>query len=283
MDYWHKQRWTYGLAVLPALLFLLLQVWPLGQATLSALTDQTGALTTGHVARVYGDRLFIRGLGYSMLVPVLSVALEAVIGLGMALWFYDMRRGKTFWRTIAILPFAVPEIVYLLTMKLVFRQHGYLNSLLFGLGGEDAMINWLSPQSPMMLTLIILIDAWRVTPIVFLILLTALEQIPVSFIEAARIDGASRRQIAVKIQVPLVVPALMVALALRAVDAFRIFATPLVLVGVDALPVLTSVAYKYKVDQYDAPGANVAALTLAFFLLGATLITLRLARRRKEA
>ena len=282
MDYWKKQRWTYALAALPALAFLALQVWPLGQAVVSALTDKAGHLTTANITRVFGDRLFIRGIGYSLLVPVVSVALEAAVGLAMALWFYELRRGKTFWRTIAILPFAVPEIVYLLTMKLVFRQHGYLNSLLFAVGGEHAMVNWLSPDSPLMVGLIILIDAWRVTPIVFLIVLTGLEQIPESFIEAARIDGASRLQIALRILVPLVILALAVALALRAVDAFRIFATPLVLVGVDAMPVLTSVAYKYKVDQYDAPAANVAALTLALFLLLATLAAIALVRKKKE-
>ena len=83
----------------------------------------------------------------------------------------------------------------------------------------------------------------------------------------ARVDGASWGQVMTHVQVPLVLPALGVAVALRSVDAFRIFATPLVLVGIEGLPVLTSVAYHYKVDLNDVSAANVTALTLALGLV----------------
>lgn len=274
MHYLTQRKLTYGLAALPALGYLLLQVWPLGYGLRSALTDTQGHFTTAQAQRVFTDSLFLRGLKYNMLVPVISVALEALIGVAMALWFYHLRRGKTFWRTIAIVPFAVPEIVYLLTMKLVFRQHGYLNSMLFNLGGSEWTIGWLQPGSALMVLVVILIDAWRVTPVVFLIVLMALEQLPESYLEAAKIDSATRWQVMRLIQIPLIVPALLVALSLRAVDAFRIFATPLILVGVEGLPVLTSVAYHYKVDANNAAAANVASLTLALTLFMATTITL---------
>ncbi len=266
-NYWTQRRLVFLLAAAPAVGYLLLQFWPLGRALGSALTDEAGDWTTAHLTRVWGDRLFVRSLGYSLLVPVVSVGLEAVVGLGMALWFYELRRGRFFWRTVAIVPFALPEIVYLLTMKLVFRQNGYLNSALWHGGGADWTVGWLEPGRPLMTLVVILVDAWRVTPIVFLIVLTALEQLPVSYVEAARIDGAGPWQIRARVLVPLVLPALLVALALRAVDAFRIFATPLVLVGVEAMPVLTSVAYHYKASANDVPAANIAALTLALGLL----------------
>jgi ABC-type sugar transport system permease subunit len=281
MTYARQRRYAFLLAAAPALLILLLQAWPLAQAVRSALTDAQGRLTDQHFATVYADPLFRRAVFYNLLVPIVSVAFEAIIGLAMALWFYELRRAKGFWRTVAIVPFAVPEIVYLLTMKLVFRQHGYLNSLLFGLGGPDAMAGWLEPGSPLMVVVLILVDAWRVTPIVFLIVLTALEQIPTSFLEAARIDGASRLQVARHVLIPLALPALFVALALRTVDAFRIFATPLVLVGVEGMPVLTSVANHYKENQHQLAAANVAALTLAAGLLLATVTALLIVGRRR--
>jgi ABC-type Fe3+ transport system permease subunit len=74
---------------------------------------------------------------------------------------------------------------------------------------------------------------------------------------------------------------LIIALALRAIDAFRIFATPLVLGGVQGVPVLTSVAYYYKMDANDAAAANVAALTLAIGLLLASSIAFWLVAKRK--
>lgn len=274
MHYRRARNATYAVMALPAMALLLLQAWPLGQAAWSALTDGQGRWTLEHIRAVGADPLFPRAVYYNLLIPIASVALEALIGLGMALWFYGLRRGKAFWRTIAILPFAVPEIVYLLTMKLVFRWHGYLNSLLFSLGGEQAMAGWIEPGQWLTVLVVIFVDAWRVTPIVFLIVLAALEQIPEDFLEAARIDGASRWQVARLILVPLALPALGVALALRSIDAFRIFATPLMLVGTEPLPVMTSLAYYYRMDAHDAAAANVVALALA---LAAALLAMTLA------
>jgi ABC-type sugar transport system permease subunit len=280
MTYTSRRIWTYGLAAVPAMGVLALQAWPLGRAALSAATDQRGHLTVDHIRAVLADPLFLRGVRYNLLIPLASVAFEAVIGLAMALWFYYLRRSRVLWRTIAIVPFALPEIVYLLTAKLIFRQHGYLNSLLYRLGGQGATVGWFQPEGLLSAAVIILVDAWRVTPVVFLIVLMALEQMPDSYLEAARVDSASRWQIIRLIQIPLAVPALLVALSLRAVDAFRIFATPFVLMGVEGMPVLTSVAYHYKMEANDTGAANVAALTLALALFAATAATLLAAGRR---
>ncbi len=280
MTYSTRQKLTYTIFALPALTFLALQLIPLGAAVRSALTDAAGRWTGAHVARVFGDPLFKTALQNNFLVPVLSVAFETAVGLGMALWFFSLRRGKTFWRTVAIVPFAVPEIVYLLTMKLLFRDHGYLNSFLVSFFGTNP-IHWFRPGSFLLPLLIILIDAWRVTPLIFLIVLVALEQLPESFLDAARVDGAGFWQIAWFVQIPLVVPALLIAVALRAVDAFQIFATPLILVGVEGFPVVTSVAYHYQVDANNPAAANVAALTLALFLFALTLAAFLLVRRGK--
>jgi ABC-type sugar transport system permease subunit len=278
-----QRKYTYAIVTLPAIAFFLVLLWPLGVALHSALTNEAGRLSFEHVRNVYTDPLFLRGLEFNALIPIVSVTLEAIVGLSMALWFYHVRRGKTIWRTIAIVPFAVPEIVYLLTMKLVFRQHGYLNSLLLTIGGQDSVVGWLQPESALLTVVVILVDAWRVTPIVFLIVLAALEQMPETYIEASRVDGASWWQVTCLIQIPLVLPALFIALALRAIDAFRIFATPLVLGGVQGVPVLTSVAYYYKMDANDAAAANVAALTLALgLLLASSFVFLFVARRKRD-
>jgi ABC-type sugar transport system permease subunit len=283
MTFDSQRKLTYTVMTLPAIAFFLVLLWPLGIAFHSALTNATGGLSFEHVRNVYTDPLFLRGLEFNALIPIVSVTLEAIVGLSMALWFYHVRRGKTIWRTIAIVPFAVPEIVYLLTMKLVFRQHGYLNSLLLTIGGQDSVVGWLQPESALLTVVVILVDAWRVTPIVFLIVLAALEQMPETYIEASRVDGASWWQVTCLIQIPLVLPALFIALALRAIDAFRIFATPLVLGGVQGVPVLTSVAYYYKMDANDAAAANVAALTLALgLLLASSFVFLFVARRKRD-
>jgi len=264
----HRQRLTrtYLVLSLPALVFLALQIPLLGTAIFSAFTDADGAPTGDHLHRILDDPLFAQAVWNNVAIPICSVAIETGVGVLMALWFYRIRRGKALWRTIAIVPFAVPEIVYLLTMKLLFRQHGYLNSLAFGAGVMEHLPGWLTPGTALLYGVVILVDAWRVTPLIFLIVLSALEQLDESLIQAATVDGARTSQVIRYIQLPLVLPALAVAVALRSVDAFRIFATPLILIGVQGLPVLTSMAYHYQADLFDSSGANVVALTLALGL-----------------
>ena len=280
MNYISRRKLTYGLFAFPALLFLCLQIWPLGEALRSSFTNASGHLTTQNFRDIFSDSLYREALRNNLVIPVFSVLLETFIGVGMALGFYSLRRGKTLWRTVAIVPYAVPEIVYILTMKLVFREHGYLNSLLFSVVGGGDLVNWFQPGRVLTIAMIILIDAWRVTPVVFLIVLVALEQLPESFLDAAKVDGATWWQVARFIQIPLIIPALLIAVALRAIDAFRIFATPLILVGVEGLPVITSVAYHYKVDANNPAQANAAALSLAFFLVLATVAAFLFVGRR---
>ncbi len=282
MNYLTRRNLTYWLFAFPALLFLFLQIWPLGEALRSSLTNANGQLTAQNFRDVFADSLFREALRNNIVIPFFSVLLETLVGVGMALGFYNLRRGKTLWRTVAIVPYAVPEIVYVLTMKLVFREHGYLNSLLFSVAGSSGIVGWFRPGHVLTTVMIILIDAWRVTPVVFLIVLVALEQLPESFLDAAKVDGATGWQLARLIQIPLIIPALLIAIALRAIDAFRIFATPLILVGVEGLPVITSVAYHYKVDANNPAQANAAALSLAFFLLLATLAAFMFVRRRNN-
>jgi multiple sugar transport system permease protein len=280
--YSRLRRLSYVAGILPSVVVLGVYVFLLGTALVSALTDEGGGVSLTHVSQVLADPLFRQGLGYNLLIPLVSVALETAIGVGMAFWFLSIGRNTTFWRTIAIMPFALPEIVYLFTMKLLFREHGYLNSLLSGSFADSSLIGWLQPGGALIVATVIVLDAWRVTPFVFLLVYAALEQLPQAYAEAARLDGASRWNVMRRVQLPLILPALGVALALRSIDAFRIFAAPLVLAGVEGLPVLSTVAYHYQSDLNDQAGANVIALMLTIFLLVSAVVTLWAVNRRRR-
>jgi ABC-type sugar transport system permease subunit len=274
---------SYAAAVLPAFLVMGIQIVLLGSAIVAATANGAGQWTVRHIVRVIADPLFGRAVTYNIVIPAASVTLEALVGVGMAFWFMSIRRNKMLWRTIAVVPFALPEIVYLLTMKLLFREHGYLNSILVGSFGAHEGLHWLEPGSVLLVMTVILIDAWRVTPFVFLLVLAALEQLPGSYVEAARVDGASRWHIMRSIQLPLVLPALGVALALRSIDAFRIFAAPLLLAGIEGLPVLSTVAYHYRTDLNDTAGGSVVALLLTVFLMCAAIAVIWGMKRKRGA
>jgi ABC-type sugar transport system permease subunit len=269
-----------GLAGPAAATLALLLAAPLVQALVIALRPQ-GIWGLGAFGQVFEDPLFRRALWLNLLVPVVSLAIEAGLGLALALWLWRLRRGRVLWRTLALLPFALPEIVFILTMQLLFRQHGYLNSLLVTLSGDPVL--WLRPGSALATGVIIAIDVWRVTPIVFLLILVALDQIDRTLLEAVRLDGGGVWAEVRHVQIPLVMPMLVIAVALRAIDAFRIFATPYVLMGVQGFPVVTSYSYHLWADRGDPAAANAAALVLAVAIALVTVIGLTLLRRREAA
>ena len=122
-----------------------------------------------------------------------------------------------------------------------------------------------------------MVDAWHVTPVVFLMLLAGLSAIPDEIEEAARLDGAGRLARLRFITLPLLRPAMLAAVLLRGLDALRIFATPLVLTGVEGVPVLSTYAYHQWSDYGNDAAAAAAATTLAVLSL---LVCLPLLRRR---
>lgn len=281
MRFSRHRHLVYVAAVAPAFILLFgLVVVPLVVAVRTTIVGPTG-FDLSPVRRAAAEPLVREALLWNTVLPLGSLAVEALAGLGLALWFYRLRRGRRFWTVVALVPFAVPEIVYLVTMKLLLREHGYLNSVLLGFGIEP--VGWLQAGSALVPLTVLLVDAWRVTPIVFLICLAGLEQIPPAYLDAAAVDGASTWQVIRLIQVPLVLPAFLVAMALRSVDAFRIFATPFVLVGVDDLPVLTSVAYWFAYVRNDRAAGNVAALMLALVLFLAAVAVLLISSRGRRS
>jgi multiple sugar transport system permease protein len=233
--------------------------YPMVYALRLALTDPL----TGHFpslanyAQIAGDELFRRAVRNNALLPLASVAVELVAGLALALFLSLRFRGRAALRALVVVPFALPEIVVLTMMRYIFVPRGYANAALAAAGLPA--LDWLLPGSALAWLTVVVVDAWHVTPVVFLILLAALSGIPEEIGEAARLDGAGAAARLWRITLPLLRPALLAALLLRGVDALRIFATPLVLTGVEGVPVLSSYAYHQWSDYGTTPPRRAAA------------------------
>jgi len=274
-----RDAWWLAWPLLAALLLLL--GYPIVYALRLAFTDPlTGAspqlVNFSQLAR---DPLFWQALRNNALLPLASVALELVTALALALFLSQRFRGRAGLRAIVILPFALPEIVVLAMMRYIFVPRGYANAALAALGVSP--LDWLRPGSALAWATVVLVDAWHVTPVVFLILLAALAGIPEEIGEAAQLDGAGPLARLWRITLPLLKPALVAALLLRGVDALRIFATPLVLTGVEGVPVLSSYAYHQWADYGNDALAAAAATVLA--LLSVTLSVPLLRLRAEDA
>jgi multiple sugar transport system permease protein len=260
----------------PLLVYLVLFLaYPTAWALRLALTDSsTGGFPSLASFRLLADdRLFWRALANNLGLPVLTVVLELLSGLGLALLLARRLPARRLLRAIVVVPFALPEIVFLAIMRQMLAPRGYLNAALAAAGAGP--VDWLLPGRVTTLLAVAAVDAWHTTPIVFLMLLAGLTAIPEEIGEAARLDGATGTRQLLLVTLPLLRPVLVAAVLLRGLDALRIFATPLVLTGVEGVPVLSTYAY-HQWSSYGNDGAAAAAASaLALLSVAASLPLLR--------
>jgi multiple sugar transport system permease protein len=171
------------------------------------------------------DDRFWNALGNTVYFTGTSVAIELLLGLGIALLLNRSFRFKGVLTAVVLVPWAVPTIVSARMWEWMYNtDFGILNYLL------GARINWLG--SPFWaLNAAVFMDVWKTTPFVVILLLAGLKVIPRELYQAARIDGASPWQLFRRITLPLLLPVVLVVLIFRTLDAFRIFDAVYVLTG----------------------------------------------------
>jgi ABC-type sugar transport system permease subunit len=180
---------------------------------------------------VLTEARFWEALAHTAFFAASSVTLELLFGLALALGLDRAFRGRGLARTAALLPWAIPTVVAALVWRFAFEgPSGGANALLTGLGAVGEAPVWFS-HATLAWVPIVLADVWKTTPFVALLLLAGLQNIDPALYEAARIDGASAWQQLRHVTLPLLRPALLVALIFRALDAFRVFDLIYVLTG----------------------------------------------------
>ena len=183
------------------------------------------------------DRLFWETIGRTLYFTVVSVGLELVLGLGIAQLIHSRPWGWQFLRFSLIIPWAVPTIVNGAMWRWIYSaDFGALNGLLLQLGLIKHYVPWLTLPN-MAMNLVIVADIWHTMPFVALVLQAALAGLPEDLDEAAAVDGANTWQRFWQIRLPLLRPAILVALIVRTVDAFRVF---------DIVYIITSGGPAYK-------------------------------------
>jgi multiple sugar transport system permease protein len=155
---------------------------------------------------------------------VVGVSLETVIGISMALVMNHALRGRGIVRASILVPWAIPTVVSALLWKWIFNSNGVANAML----GTDIL--WSAGGFASQVTIIVA-DVWKTAPFIGLLVLAGLQLIPEEVYEAAKMDGASVWRRFVSITLPLVKPALLVAVLFRMLDTLRMFDLPYVLIG----------------------------------------------------
>ena len=169
------------------------------------------------------DQTFWETIWRTLYFTIVSVGLELGLGLGIAQLIHSRPWGWQFLRISLIIPWAVPTIVNGAMWRWIYSaDFGALNGLLMALGLINHYIPWLTLPN-MVMNLVIVADVWHTMPFVALVLQAALATLPEDLNEAAAVDGANAWQRFWQIRVPLLRPAILVALIVRTVDAFRVF------------------------------------------------------------
>jgi ABC-type sugar transport system permease subunit len=181
--------------------------------------------------RLAGDPRFRSAALHTGFFVVVTVTLEMLLGLLLALGLDRITRARGAARTVVLLPWAVPTVVAGLVWRFAFEgRSGFANRILMGAGVLDDPLVWFAGARSAWVPLIVA-DVWKTTPFVALLLLAGLQTIPVELDEAARIDGAGPWRRFREVTLPLLAPALLVAVLFRALDALRVFDLVYVLTG----------------------------------------------------
>jgi multiple sugar transport system permease protein len=168
-------------------------------------------------ATVLSSNLWWTAFGVTAFITVVSVAVELVLGMGLALIMRWALVGRGAVRTAVLVPYGIVTVVAAYSWQYAWTPGtGWLANLLPS-GGAPLTEQWPA------IFIIILAEIWKTTPFVALLLLSGLSLVPESLLRAAKVDGATAWQRFTHIMLPLMKPAILVALLFRTLDAFRIF------------------------------------------------------------
>ncbi len=219
-------RLPYLLLAPTVLVLLALSIYPLVYAV--KVSFQIGAGTgvrwsLQNFARLASDRFFFDALWHTLVYALAALTCEFLLGLGLALLLHQEMRGRAFFRAALLVPMMLPPVVVGVVWRLMLNpSFGAINGTLKGVGlNTDALVWTASPR--LALLSVIMVDVWQWTPFMFLVLLAGLQAIPQEPYEAALVDGSSRWQTFRHVTLPLLKPAILIALLLRTMDLLRVF------------------------------------------------------------
>lgn len=203
---------------------------------------------------------------------LLSVSIETILGLVVALVLNASFPGRGIVRAAILIPWAIPTIVSAKMWAWMLNdQFGILNDIFLNLGLISQKIAWTAnPDTAMVAVLIV--DVWKTTPFMALLILAGLQMVPQDIYEAAKIDGVHPIKVFWRITLPLIRPALMVAVIFRMLDALRIFDLIYVLTPNNSQTKTMSVMARENLFEFDKFAYGAAASTMLFLIIASITV-----------
>jgi len=268
--------------VAPAVIVMLLvTAWPMIQALYLSLfryrlttPDDKEFIWFSNYGTVLGDSLFWKDTVNTVIIMVVTVAVELVIGFAFAMVMHRIIFARGVMRTSILIPYGIITVVSAYSWQFAFSiNNGWVNSWFGWLPWISADTNWFGSHWPAMFAIMVS-EIWKTTPFMSLLLLAGLAQVSEDMVEAAKVDGATWAQRLWKVIIPNMRAAIMVAVLFRALDAFRIFDNIYVMTrGAQDTESSSFLTYRQVINQFQLGlGSALSVLLFLTVLLLAWLI-----------
>lgn len=275
-----KTAWLFLVPTLMTL--LLIALWPLLHTFIYSFTDANLSNLSAYrfigfdnyLQRLDGEWVGLltddgwwRAVRNTLFFTVVSVTLETIIGMAIALVLNRTFPGRGIVRAAVLIPWAVPTIVSTKMWSWMMNdQFGVINHGLMALSLLSEPLAWTSDPDLMMAS-VLMVDIWKAAPFMALLILAALQMLPSDCYEAARVDGIHPVKVFFKVTLPLIRPALMVAVIFRAMDALRVFDVIYVLTSNNIKTMTMAIYVRQQLVEFQMIGYGSAAATLLFMII----------------
>jgi raffinose/stachyose/melibiose transport system permease protein len=286
-----RQQARYAvLFVAPALLiYLVFMIYPFLNTVYFSFTNWNGIapqkewVGLSNYTRILGDEVALKAFANNVIWVILGTVSPVVLGLFEALLVWSGARGSLLFRTLYFLPFVLPLVVVGIVWQWIYHPlFGIVNSVLDSAGLEDLSRGWLAdPHTALYAVLIAAI--WGQTGFCFLILHASLQNVDMSTVEAAMIDGANWFQRAWSIVIPQIAPQITMVTAVTLIGGFAVFDIIFVMTGGGpgvASEVLATYTYKTAFQQNQAGYGSSLAMLITFLSLVLSVVFVRLRERQ---
>ncbi len=279
------ERNLHILFPLPAILFVaLLMVFPVLYTLFLSFTNWN--LTSGmplsfnginSYLRVLGEPRFLAALGRTFSFTLCAVAIEAVLGVAIALILNRAFVGRSVAKLLLLLPLVATPVAVGIVFNLFYDPTiGLVNFVLKTLGLPQGL--WVSDAKSVLMSLVI-VDVWQWTPMITLIVLAGLAGLSEEPVEAARVDGASEWQILRHVTIPMVMPVILTAVILRLIDALKTFDIIFAMTGGGpgyASETLNILGFKYSFEYFRMGQSSVILVVLFLVVFLCSLLIMKL-------
>ena len=288
-----RVRWAWWMLTPMLVVLLAVAGWPLARTLWFSLTDASlahldewtfiGLENYGGEYGVLRDPDWWRAVGVTGAFALLSVTLETVLGLGVALVINQPSRLRTLLRAAMLVPWAIPTVVSARIWSwMLHDQFGVVNHYLLVFGLIAAPLAWTADPTLSLFT-VVMVDVWKTTPFMALLILAALQMVPLDCYEAAKVDGVPTWRVFTRITLPLIVPGVAVAVVFRTLDALRVFDVIYVMTSNSRATKSMSIYVREQLIDFQQVGFGSASATVLFFMIAlVTIVYLGATRRGVE-